>query len=342
MYLMEFYTITHSTGSFTNVVVTSNAATISAPAGTYNNLKITVNSVTSAAGVNATVTDPAKPVKPVISASGSTTICPDGSVILSSSSATGNVWSNNETTQSITVTTAGSYTVTVTNEAGCSATSDATIVTVEGLEVSVSITASATEVCPGTQVTFTATPVNGGNNPSITWYVNDVLYAYGLTFNHIPLNGDVVKCTLYSDAACVEDAERNVTSNLITMTVTPGLVVSVPISATATEVCPGTQVTFTATPVNGGNNPSITWYVNDVLYAYGLTFNHIPLNGDVVKCTLYSDAACVEDAERNVTSNLITMTVTPGLVVSVSHICNCYGSMSRNTGYFYCYAGKWR
>jgi hypothetical protein len=186
-----------------------------------------------------------------------------------------------------------------------------------GLVVSVPISATATEVCPGTQVTFTATPVNGGNNPSITWYVNDVLYAYGLTFNHIPLNGDVVKCTLYSDAACVEDAERNVTSNLITMTVTPGLVVSVPISATATEVCPGTQVTFTATPVNGGNNPSIIWYVNDVLYAYGLTFNHIPLNGDVVKCTLYSDAACVEDAERNVTSNLITMTVTPGLVVSV-------------------------
>jgi hypothetical protein len=35
-------------GSFTNVAVSSNTATITAPAGTYSNLQITVGTVTSA------------------------------------------------------------------------------------------------------------------------------------------------------------------------------------------------------------------------------------------------------------------------------------------------------
>jgi hypothetical protein len=64
---------------------------------------------------------------PTISANGPTTFCTGGSVTLTSSSATGNTWSTGATTQSITVSTAGSYTVSV-NSGGCTGTSAATVV----------------------------------------------------------------------------------------------------------------------------------------------------------------------------------------------------------------------
>ncbi|RNI23539.1 T9SS C-terminal target domain-containing protein [Rufibacter latericius] len=67
---------------------------------------------------------------PVIQASGSTDLCPGGSVTLTSSPASTYLWSTGETTPSITVNTAGSYTVTVTNENNCSAISNPTSVTV--------------------------------------------------------------------------------------------------------------------------------------------------------------------------------------------------------------------
>ena len=65
-------------------------------------------------------------------------------------------WSNNATTGSINVTSTGTYTVTVTDGNGCSATSAPTTVTVHNLP-SASIAASGpTSVCPGSGVSMTA------------------------------------------------------------------------------------------------------------------------------------------------------------------------------------------
>ncbi len=54
------------------------------------------------------------PVKPVISAP-KTILCDGGSIVLTSSSNTGNIWSTGETTKSITITQAGTYSVKVNN-----------------------------------------------------------------------------------------------------------------------------------------------------------------------------------------------------------------------------------
>ena len=72
------------------------------------------------------------PPPPTISADGPLSFCQGGSVTLTSSSVTSNLWSTGETTRSITVTNSGSYTVTVTDTNGCSATSAAVDVTVSG------------------------------------------------------------------------------------------------------------------------------------------------------------------------------------------------------------------
>ena len=70
------------------------------------------------------------PSAPTITASGSTTLCPGGTVDLTSSYATGNLWSTTETTQMITVNAAGGYTVTHTDANGCTSLASApTVVT---------------------------------------------------------------------------------------------------------------------------------------------------------------------------------------------------------------------
>src|SRR5438067_11403636 len=86
------------------------------------------------------------PPAATITASGPTTFCTGGSVTLTASAGASYQWRNFATpiiganAQQYVATTAGSYTVTVTNAVGCSATSSATSVSVN---TSVTVTISA-------------------------------------------------------------------------------------------------------------------------------------------------------------------------------------------------------
>ena len=182
--------------------------------------------------------------------------------------------------------------------------------------VNVSISPSGNPVCTGTQVNFTATPVNGGLNPFYQWKVNDVKVginspAYAFT----PNNNDIVTCTMYSGAAC---AANPATSNTVTMTINQQLPVGISISASANPVCAGTTVIYTATPTNGGTSPAYQWKVNGstVQGATNATYSFIPVTGNTVECVLTSNQSCISG--NPATSNLITMTVNPLLPVSVS------------------------
>ncbi|NRA11441.1 MAG: hypothetical protein HRT57_05765, partial [Crocinitomicaceae bacterium] len=73
--------------------------------------------------VNASLSAPGAPTIPTIATSGATTFCAGGSVTLTSSEATGNLWTTLETSQSIVVNSTGTYSVTYTDGGGCSGTS---------------------------------------------------------------------------------------------------------------------------------------------------------------------------------------------------------------------------
>ncbi len=113
------------------------------------------------------------PTAPVISANGPTSFCTGGSVTLTSSQSSGNVWSNGSVANAITVNASGTFTVTYTDNNGCSATSTSTIVDVSNAPVP-TINASATEACTGETVTLTSSTAdsytwsNGGTTQSIT------------------------------------------------------------------------------------------------------------------------------------------------------------------------------
>lgn len=84
-----------------------------------------------------------------VTASGSTTFCTGSSVTLTASSASTYVWSNGATTQSINVTTGGSYSVTIYDGTGCSGSSSATVVTVNALPSAPTITVLSGSICYG-------------------------------------------------------------------------------------------------------------------------------------------------------------------------------------------------
>ena len=123
---------------------------------TLNNTATTTYTFTPSAGICAsatTMTITVNPLPPATITPGSaTTFCAGGSVVLTASAGSSYLWSNNATTQSITVSAGGDYSVTVTNENNCSATSAVTTVTVNELPTAVITVDGSTTVCPGSAV----------------------------------------------------------------------------------------------------------------------------------------------------------------------------------------------
>jgi hypothetical protein len=124
-----------ASGTYTVTVTTASGTAVSAP------VTVTVNPQPTA----------------TISASGPTTFCAGGSVVLTSSAGSSYLWSpGNQTTQSITVTTSGTYNVRVTNSSGCSKVSSNTVVTVNSGPTATITAGGPTTFCTGGSVTLTS------------------------------------------------------------------------------------------------------------------------------------------------------------------------------------------
>jgi len=102
--------------------------------------------------------------KPVIAVSGATTICQGDNVTLTCSQVgTSYRWSNGETTKSITTSTAGSYTVYITNAQGCERASEPVEIFVKPNTKQVITASGATTFCQGESVTLSAPLIAGYN-----------------------------------------------------------------------------------------------------------------------------------------------------------------------------------
>jgi hypothetical protein len=204
---------------------------------------------------------------------------------------------------------------------GSPATSNSITMTINAaVTPSVSIVASSSIICSGTNVTFTATPVNGGTSPTYQWLKNgsNISGATSSTYSSSALaNGDVISVSMTSNAQCA--SPTSATSNTVTMTVNPAVTPSVSIvSSAGNTICPGQSVTFTATPVNGGT-PGYQWKKNgvNITGATSSTYSTTSLvNGDVISVDMTSSASCATPS--SVASNTITMTVSAGVTPSVT------------------------
>ena len=229
-----------------------------------------------------------------------------------------NVGTNSNTYSNNALANGDVVTVVMTSSLACAnpttATSNAITMIVTGsVTPSVSIVANpGNTICAGTNVTFTATPTNGGT-PTYQWKLNgnNVGTNSSTYSNNALANGDVVTVVITSSLGCANPTTA--TSNAITMAITGSVVPSVSIAANpGNTICAGTNVTFTATPTNGGPAPSYQWKLNGNNIGTGSTMsNNDLLNGDVITVVMTSSLACANPTTA--TSNAITMTVNPNV-----------------------------
>jgi photosystem II stability/assembly factor-like uncharacterized protein len=212
---------------------------------------------------------------------------------------------------------AGTYIVSGTNITGGTTemTGSAVITETVALPVSVSVEVDQNNVCAGTPVTFTATPVNGGN-PAYQWYQNgSPAGSNQATFSYIPENNDQIYVVLTSDLACVSG--NPATSNSIAMVVNTAVTASISIEIDQNNICEGTPATFTATPTEGGDSPVYQWFVNGIENeATGAVLTYVPANNDEVYVLLTSSITCVTN--NPVQSNTIQLSVSETVDVIVS------------------------
>ena len=196
---------------------------------------------------------------------------------------------------------------------------------------SVTIFGGSQTVCTGTPVSFTATPLNAGTNPSYQWKVNGInvgTNSSAFTLSS-PSNNDIITCTLTSALTCIAGSNVVVSNSIqlsVSGPVTPSVTIS--ISSGSQTVCTGTPVTFTAVPANGGPAPSYQWQVNGINAG---TNNSVFTSSafsdnDIVSIIMLSNAPCA--SPLTATGNSIQMHITPATVIPSVSIAITSGSQA--------------
>jgi large repetitive protein len=293
-------TLTASAGSsfLWSTGVTTQAITVSA-SGNYS---VTVKNANncSATSTVTTVTVNPSPATPTISTSGATTFCQGGSVNLSAPAGYTYSWSTGATSQAITVSTNGNYSVTIKNASNCSATSVATSVTVNPSPATPTIAASgATTICQGGSVTLTASTGSS------------YLWSTGATTQIITVSASGSYSVAVSNASgCAA------TSAVTVVTVNPLPTATISASGPVT-FCQGGSVTLTAS-----TGASYKWANSISPSTIISTSQSISLStGGSYFVTVTNSSGC------SLTSSTTTVTVTPVSVsISPSSASICSGS----------------
>ncbi len=193
--------------------------------------------VTNAAGCKATsaakaITVDALPIATITSPANS--FCEGSSVVLTASAGSAYKWLNGTTqvgtAQTYTATAAGSYTVEVTNAAGCKATSSAKVITVDALPIA-TITSPANSFCEGSSVVLTASA-----GSAYKWLNETAQVGTAQTYTAATSGSYTVEVT--NAAGCKATSAAKV----ITVDVLPTAAITSP----ANSFCSGSSVVLTA------------------------------------------------------------------------------------------------
>ncbi|MFC5271258.1 T9SS type A sorting domain-containing protein [Adhaeribacter terreus] len=237
------------------------SATYSATANGNYTAVASTNNCPSAASLATTVTVNAAPAVPTITAGGPVSFCTGGSVTLTAASTTTGAtfqWFENgnaisgATTATYTANTSGSFTVTAT-AGGCSATSTATVVTVNPVAAVPTITAAgATTICTGNSVTLTAASTTTG--ASYTWFKDGTLITGATSATY--------SATTTGNYTAVATANGCPSAASAATTVTVNAAPAVPTitAGGATTFCTGGSVTLTAASATTG--ATYSWSLN--------------------------------------------------------------------------------
>jgi len=101
------------------------------------------------------------------------------------------------------------------------------------------------------------------------------------------------------------------------MIVNANLPAGITIAASANPFCPGSAVDYTATPVNGGSNPTYQWKVNGINAGINSSsFSYVPTNNDSVRCVINSNLSCVTGNPASSAKIIMIGTLAPSVAFS--------------------------
>lgn len=188
-------------------------------------------------------------------------------------------------------------------------------------------------LCPGSQVTLTATIGNGGTNEVYRWTRNNSpIGTNSSIFKDTGLkNGDIIACTYSCKTACGNDT--TITSNSISIEMADSQAPTVSIVADKTSICAGGSVTFTATDVMSQATSALQWLVNgNPTGINNTTFSSSTLpDNATIQCIITNMAAACPDNAKGL-SNIITVQVqpitSPAITIATNTTQLCKGSQA--------------
>lgn len=271
------------------------------PAGTYT---VTVNDNAGCNGTaTATITEPAALT---VSATATPVICNGGStgnISLTVSGGTGAYtfnWGGGITTQNRTNIAAGTYNVTVTDAASCTATTSATITQPAALSLSTTKTDVLCKSAATGAVTLTVTGGNGGN--SFNW----------------------------SNSAVSQNIS-NVVANTYSVTVTDNKGCSATTSTTITEPTAISASTAVTNPTcNGSSNGSIALTVSGGAGSYSYNWSNSSSSQNISSLNAGTFTVTITDGNGCTTTTSATVTQPAVVVVNETH--NNIGCNGSNSG----------
>jgi ELWxxDGT repeat protein len=228
-----------------------------------------------------------------IGVSGPTSFCDGGSVTLTASAGTSWLWSNGATTQSITVSTSGSVSVTATFPDGCAILSAP--VAVESHHAAVFVTADRTTVCPNGAIALSAS-ASDCTACTYQWYDNTYAPIAGATSSTLtitPSTSGFVYVKVHSDLGC--EATSGGTS--YTVLPTPNATIT-----SAASLCEGQSGSASVPDAGAGTTYSWSIVHGTLNFPNASSVTFTPSGVDPVVLTVtVANGACSVTTSRTVT-----------------------------------------
>ncbi len=262
--------------AWSNGATTSNITSLAV--GTYT---VTVTDAKGCTGTKSTsvVNQNPDPVA-TITASGPLTFCSGSSVNLTASANTSYSWNTSATTQAISVTTGGLYTVTVTGAGGCTKTSAPTTVTVSPSPAATIAITGPTTFCSGLKpLTLTA---NSGTGYTYKWKKATAFITGATAITYKPSASGTYTVQVTNPGGC------SALSSGVVVTVNPAPIATITAQG-ATTFCAGDSVVLQA---NSGTGYTYLWKKGTATIAGATSQNYTARTAATYKVQVTNPNGC--------------------------------------------------